>query len=395
MSEPDDGGGQEHKEAENPWSAGFDAQDQIHSGLDVFNDANKANGWTAGMAEANNIEHTAQQAYNLESNASAMGNNTSALRFGWRGDALMQEASEAREVGAAGQLNSVLESGAAKALGVAGVGVGAYNTYDDIKKKDYTQAGMDGTAALLGGIALAQPELAPVAAGAALAAAGNKETKDWNNPFTGKALWGNNADGSRRDSVQWVGHNTSDAFNQDLNATTGTFNSVKNWAGGGVMGDVAGGLASAPVALAGAAHTAETAIGSGAVALGTDLVGGAVSVGKGLWGLEGELEKKAPWAMAPLMPFGGPHAMLAAGQEAATNTVNTEKNVYNSVNKFVGGGVTGSIAGGLATAATAAPVAAFNAGKSMLNSGVNTAKSVIGAGTSAVKSVGNFVSHLW
>src|SRR5437588_874115 len=129
---PDDGGqSSESKEPEheNPWKAGFDAQDQVHGALDGFNVLNNANGWTGGA---------------------------------------------------------------------------------------------DSVVAALGGAALVQPELAPVAATAALAAAGNKETKDWNNPLTGKALWGNNADGSRRDSIQWVGHNTADAFHSDVNATTGT-----------------------------------------------------------------------------------------------------------------------------------------------------------------------------
>ncbi len=137
---------------------------------------------------------------------------------------------------------------------------------------------------------------APIAGAAGLAAAGNSYTKDHNmfgflgiNP-KGGGTWGVGADGKPRDSISFVGDTTASAYN-----------SVNKWAGGGVKGAIAGGLAGAG-----------TAIGTGALALGGDLVGGVAAVGQGLGSL-GAMAGRGLWSGAKAIGSGIGSAAKSVG----------------------------------------------------------------------------------
>ncbi|MGE5182176.1 MAG: hypothetical protein ACM31C_08940 [Acidobacteriota bacterium] len=274
---------------------GVDNVMALHDIPDAWNSVNQAFGLTHGATAAN-------QAMHLAGNASAMGNATAAERF-------TEFAEHSR-----GGLNAVMENPAMKVGGnVLGCVLGGLNIAKGVGewgKGDKTQGAMDmvaggtGVAASALGLGLGGAALAPVAAVAApvavaagLAAAGN----DWTRK---QGWWGKNADGSNRDSLQFVGQNTSNAYS-----------SVNKWAGGGVKGAIAGGLAGAG-----------TALGTGALALGGDLVGGVAAVGQGLGSL-GAAAGKGLWSGAKAVGGG-----LASGAKAIGSGIGS---AAKSVGNFV------------------------------------------------------------
>jgi hypothetical protein len=297
MSEDGEGGGQEVEAPglNNLWGTAGEAgaandhkgqadayQTAIHDAPDAFNGMNKMFGWSSGMKAANQAEH-------LATNAWDMGNVGMAQKFA-------NYADESREAGMFGKLNGLMES---KAMGVGGNALGGVLGGLNVAKGigewshgDKTQGGMDiaagglgvgasalgaassmGLLASGGALAAAAPIAAPVAVVAGLAAAGNDWTKH-NDIFGGlfgskKGTWGENADGSARDSLQFVGQTTAGAYHGVDNAVEGALGD--HWyskAAGKTLGGIAG---------------AGTAIGTGAAALVTDVAGGVAATGQGLW----------------------------------------------------------------------------------------------------------------
>ncbi len=297
LDQQTEGGGGEGEREAPAWNNLWGHKEQadqlqvLHDAPDSFNGLNNMLGWTQTARDANSLARSAGQAEHLAQNAELMGNADMAERFGARASA-MEAFSHER-----GALNAVMEnplmSVGGNLTGAALGGLSVYNGINEWNHGNKTQGAMDvvaggtgvgagllgaaGGAGLLaegGALAAAGTVAAPVALAAGLAAAGTGWTKE-------HGWWGKNADGSNRDSLQFVGAETS-----------GAYNAANKWAGGGWKGAVAGGLAGAG-----------TAIGTGALALGGDLVGGVAAVGQGIGSL-GAAAGKGLWNGAKALGSG-------------------------------------------------------------------------------------------
>ncbi|MGE5182177.1 MAG: hypothetical protein ACM31C_08945 [Acidobacteriota bacterium] len=338
-----EGGGEEAPAWNNLWGHKEQADNAmyLHDAPDAWNGVNQAEGLTQRANAANGFRDAgvdaatrAAQAEHLAQNAELMGNDEMAAKFAARSSSLESTAKGFEAAGEdRGLLNAAMENPLVKGgAGVAGMALGglsAYNGFEEFQHGNKTQGAADmvagglnvgagglATASALGligeggALAAAGTVAAPIAVAAGLAAAGNSYTKDHNmfgflgiNP-KGGGTWGVGADGKPRDSIQFVGDTTASAYN-----------SVNKWAGGGVKGAIAGGLAGAG-----------TAIGTGALALGTDIVGGGISVAKGI----GSLASSAGGAIA-----GGARAVgsgLVSGAKAIGSGIGS---AAKSVGNFI------------------------------------------------------------
>jgi len=251
------------------------------------------------------------------------------------GDSLLQS-----ERGARGPLNAGFEAlepaakvtgGALSALSLAKGGL-------ELKHGDYGQGGLDVLAGGLGAASIAQPELAPAAAVAGLTASGNENLK------------------------QWTGVSGTDIIGK---GESGVFNGVSGLLGGGTLGKIGGGAA--------AALTAPWITGAGLTA---DFAAGGAGLAKEGW----DLASKIP---APLAPFLGP-----LGVPSMTNSlVNNGKSTFNTVSNFLGGGIPGDIAGGIAAPAGAV----LGTGADVVSGGFNTVKNI---GGGLVHDAGSVISDL-
>ncbi len=170
------------------------------------------------------------------------------------------------------------------------------------------EAGAFGAGAMGAGAA-AGAALGPIGLVAGLAAAGNGYSQD-------HGWWGKNADGSNKDSIQWAAGNTANAYN-----------AVNKWAGGGVGGTIAGGLAGLGVG-----------VGSAGAALVGDVGAGALGVTEGLGNLVGGLfgNKKAGTGIADgITNFaGGAANAIGGGINSAAKTVG---NIGSGIGNAIGG----------------------------------------------------------
>ena len=410
MSDPDEGGHSTEGggEESNPWwkfggstkDTGEDgnkgtyvdpAMTAFHDIPDYLNSQNQKYGWTDTANNANinkgaslQAEARAAQAEHLAQNAELMGNDEAAARFAARGSQMTGMAEDFEALSEQrGALNAVFENPAMKIGGnVAGAALGGlsmYNGYDEWQHGKKTQGAADMTAGgigVVGGLAGAGATVAemagatalagtlgtvgavaaPVGIVAGLAALGNGESQKmgvWD--FMGK-----NKDGTSMDSIQMVGHATSNAYNKTDQAIEGALGN--HWYSS-ALGKTAGVLAGA-----------DTALATGTMGLVTDVGLGAYDVGKGV-------AKGAGWVGNKI----GQGASWLGGE-------------IGSGAKAIGSGISNAastVGSGIASGAKAIGSGVSNVASS-IGSGVSSAAKSVGGGiASAAKSVGSFVSHLW